>query len=93
MQDDFGIGFRAEDVTVGFKLASEIVEIINFPIEDDPYRFFDVGHGLMSASQIDDGEPAKAEPQWTVEIVAFVIRPAMSDRRRHGLKGAPFDWR
>jgi hypothetical protein len=36
-------------------------------------------NGLMSSSQIDDGQTSEAESQGTVKMVSFIIRPAMDD--------------
>ena len=86
VDDDFGIGVRAEHVPVSFQFALQFREVVDFAVEDHPDGFFLVRHGLVTARKVDDGEPAKTQAQaGPVNIVALVVRPAMDDGPGHPL--------
>jgi hypothetical protein len=54
VDDDFGIGAGAKDVTAAFKLMAEFREVIDFPVEEDLDSALGIRHGLMAAGKIDD---------------------------------------
>jgi hypothetical protein len=85
MNDDFGIGLRAEDVSVGLEYCPQLLEVVDLAVEYDPYGFCLIRHGLVSAAKIDDREPPEAEAQRTGKIEPFIVRPAMGQRSRHPL--------
>src|SRR5206468_3127031 len=74
-----------ERVAVRFELARELQEVVNFAVEHHPNGSVAVRHGLVAASQIDDGEPAKAEAEWSHDIVPLVIRASVDKGLGHHL--------
>ena len=66
-----------------FQFTPEFKEVVDFTIENDPNGFFLVRHGLMTACEIDDREPAKTEPERSGNVVPLVIRASMDERLGH----------
>jgi hypothetical protein len=62
MDQDLCIGPGPEAVTVAFELCAQFEEVIDLSVEYDPDALFGVGHGLVTALEIDDGEAPEAEP-------------------------------
>ncbi len=91
VNDDFGIGAGAEYVTSGKKVVTQLLEVIDLPIKDDPDRAILVGKGLMPGGQIDDGETAKTQAHRTGQIVAVIVGPTMGDRVGHTFQQAAGD--
>src|SRR6185295_14695565 len=91
MDNDFGIGLRAELESVPLQFALQLGEIVNLPIEHHPYRLFRIRHWLMATRKVNDGKAAKTKPQWTVKEEAFVIRSAVHDRIGHSPDCCLFD--
>src|SRR5207248_399595 len=53
---------------------------------DDDHAAILVVNRLPSSRQIDDAEPARAEPDIGVEIDAVVVRSTVADARQHAVK-------
>ena len=84
MDQHLGIGMvRAEAVSLGVEFATQFAMVIDFAVEDDPDRPVLVGHRLMAAGKIDDGQPAKAQGAVVIVPVALVVGSAVDDRRGH----------
>ncbi len=60
VDDDFGVGVRAEMVAARFERRAEMREIVDFAVEDDADRAVFVVDGLMAAAEIDDAQAAHA---------------------------------
>ena len=83
MDDHFGVGVGAKDVAALLELGAQLLEVVDFAVEDDPDRLVGIGHRLMAAGEIDDRQPPEAEADRTLHEVALVIRAAMGDRISH----------
>ena len=83
VNNDFRIGIGLEYVAEALEFLSEFFKVINLAVEDHPDGFFSIGHGLMTASQIDNRKAAEAKSEWTVEVVAFVVGASVSDSPGH----------
>src|SRR5437773_2802730 len=67
-----------------FKLRSQLTMVIDLAIEDNPDRPVFVGHGLVSARQVDNAQAAKTKPHRTQNEFTPVIGAPMTDSVRHG---------
>ena len=61
MDKHFGIAIGAEAMPGPFEPAAEVAEVIDFAVEDDPYRTVFVGQRLFAAGEVDDGQPPMAQ--------------------------------
>src|SRR5204862_3906551 len=61
----------------------EFAIVVDLAVEDDDDAAVFVVDRLPSAGQVDDAQPARAEPDVAVEIHALVVRPAVPDARQH----------
>src|SRR5215831_4681685 len=86
MDDHLRIRFGAENVAVAFQFMPEIEKVVDFTVKNNPNGFFTVRHGLMTAPQVDNREPAKTQSECPNDIVPLVIRSPVAE----GL-GHPFD--
>ena len=59
--------------------------IEDFAIEDDEMRSVFIGHGLVAAGHIDNGEAAKSEGGPRVSVITGIIGAAVADGVRHTL--------
>jgi hypothetical protein len=92
MDDDLGVGARREDVATVPKSALKIAIVVDLSVEDDVESPILVGDGLMAAVEIDDRQPANAETDRSVDVIADVVRSAVDDRRTHSPNGLGIDW-
>src|SRR5206468_2292648 len=83
VNDHFGIRLRSETVPPTLELLPELAEVVDLAVEDDPDCLPGIGHGLMASAQVNDGEPAKAEPDRTEDVVALVVRPSVNEGLGH----------
>ena len=54
VNDRFGVAFGAKDVPPRLQIFSQFLEVIDFPVEGDPYAPVFVGYGLVTRDEIDD---------------------------------------
>ena len=85
VNDDFRVGLGSEYVSETFQLTLQLWKVVDFTVENHPNGFFPIGHGLMTAREINDREPAKTEPERSGEVVTLVVRPTMGDTPGHPL--------
>ena len=84
MQQRLGIGAAMENVAFSFKLAANLLEVIDFAIEGDDDGFLVVAHRLFSGlAQVKDGQTAKAQRHAIVDELIAHIRPAMDNAIHH----------
>jgi hypothetical protein len=86
MNDHFRIGLSSEDMAARLQIPAQILVVVDFAVENDPYGFVFVAEGLVAGVQIDDGKPAKPKPDWPGAVVALVIGTAMLNGVRHRLE-------
>src|ERR1700720_2113933 len=86
MDDDFGVGLGFEDVALGEKKFTEFLIVVDFPVENDPDGAVFVRDGLVAGVEVNDGQAAEAEADWTGKIKTFVVRATMLDGIGHGLE-------
>lgn len=78
VQEDFGVGFGAEDAALGFETLPKWAVVVDFAIEADDELAVGAGHGLRGAfAEVDDGEPPMAEADALVggNPFALPVRP------------------
>ena len=61
MSDDFGVGPGGANCGRLKELLAEFLKVVDLSVEDDPDRAVFITDRLMSASYIDDAEPAHAD--------------------------------
>ena len=83
VDDDFCVRVRSENVAVPLQFTLELMEVIDFTVENHPNGFFPIRHGLMAARKVNDREPAKTESDWSGDVEPFVIRTSVGDGLGH----------
>src|ERR1700752_1925849 len=91
MNDHFRVAASAEDMAEALQFLAEFLKVIDLAIKNDPRRPFLVRHRLVAAFEIYDREPSKAKPQRAIEIIALIIRTAMTHGPRHDLHFSPLN--
>ena len=85
VEDGFGVGAVGVAVSGLFEGGTQAGVIEDFAVEDDEVGVILIGHGLMAAGDVDDGEAAETEGGPGVAVVAEIIGAAMADGVRHTL--------
>src|SRR5262245_60282120 len=88
MDDDFGVGIRAELMAAREQPPAQFGKIVNLAVEDYPDRAVFVGDWLMARGQVNDRKPPHSQRDVVLEIKAFVVRAAMPNGRRHRARGS-----
>jgi hypothetical protein len=83
VHDDFCVGVCAEAVTERRELGSQLGEVANLSVEDDPHRRVFVGDGLTASGEIDDAQTATSEADALIDVEAVSIGASMDERCRH----------
>ena len=89
MDDDLGIAARAKDMAERSEFGHQRLEIIDLAVEDDANRTILVVERLIAAREIDDGEPAVAEPDARPIVETVAVGAAMGENVGHTSKQAP----
>jgi len=76
----------AKCVSLLLQPLSQLLEIVDLPIEDHPKPSVLVVHGLAAGFEIDDTEPSDAQVHFSVRIKPFFIRAPVNDGVRHPLE-------
>ena len=63
---------------------AEAPVVVDLAVEDDPDRAILVRHGLLAAVEVDDAQPAHAEPHAVAEVDALLVGSSMGHRPAHG---------
>ena len=92
VNDHFGIRASTEHMASGQEIVTEFLEVIDFPIKDNPDGPILIRQRLMTRCQIDDGKTAKAQAHWAGPVVAFIVRTTMRDGVGHSFQQAAGDW-
>src|SRR5262245_43190043 len=85
VNDGLGVGLRPELVSAALELGAQLLEVVDLTVEDDPDGLLGVGHWLMAAGQVDDGESTEAQPYRAVQVMALVVGTPVDDSRGHRL--------
>ena len=85
VEDGFGVGAVGVAVSGLEEGGAEIGVIEDFAVEDDEMGRIFIGHGLVAAGDIDDGETAESEGGPGVAVVTGIIGAAVADGVRHTL--------
>jgi hypothetical protein len=83
VNQDFGVGVRAENVTASFEAATQFLIVINFAVEDNVDGFVFVGQWLSAAFEIDDRQTAMDKTDAASSKSAFTVRSAMRNSIPH----------
>src|SRR5208282_1713026 len=80
VHDRLGVASGAEAVAARAQLAAERLEIVDLAVEHDGDAAVLVVERLRAARDIDDGEPAMAEAQARLEVIAGAVGTAVAER-------------
>ena len=86
VEDGFGVGASSVAVAGLFEGGAEVGVVEDFAVENDEEGGVLIGHGLVAAGYVDDGEAAEAEGGVGVAVVTGVIGAAVADGVRHALE-------
>ena len=89
MDDDFGVGMGSEPVAAAFELGAQRRKVVDLAVEDDPHRAVLVRQRLLPRGDVDDAQPAVAEPDAVAEEEAVGIGPAMRDAVASSRESSP----
>src|ERR1035441_2568295 len=85
VEDSFGIGASGVAVAGLFQGGAEGGVIEDFAVEDDKLRRVFIGHRLVAARDIDNGEASEPEGGPRVAVITGIIGAAVADGVRHAL--------
>jgi hypothetical protein len=88
MRQQLSVASGAEDVPACLETGPQAGMIEQFAVEDSPYCFRLIGHGLLPADGIDDCETGGCHVRRTIAAKATLVRTAVLDRADHPLQGA-----
>src|SRR3989442_9732256 len=86
MNDRLGVAPGAVVMAACLEPGPERRVVVNLAVVDDPARFVLVGHGLLPAGDVDDGEPPVAEADRPLRPEALAVRPSMTEHVTHALE-------
>jgi predicted component of type VI protein secretion system len=89
VDDDFGVGFGFEAMAERFKLAAQLLEVVDLTVVGQPDRARSVRHRFVAGRrEVDDREAAVSKRHAVTagrlgDVDALVVGPAMLDSREH----------
>ena len=86
--NSFGVAVSVKGVAELFQLRAQLEIVVDFAIEDDPRRAICVVNRLLSALEVNDGEPPHRQPDPVLKIKTVFVRPAMAYCLAHARKQA-----
>jgi hypothetical protein len=84
VNDDFSIRIASENVSAGFELGAEFLEVIYLAVTHGPHGLVLVGNGLVPAFEINDAEAAHADCYSIGTIVPMIVRSPVNHDLSHG---------
>src|SRR3989442_13624786 len=93
VDDRFGVTVGIKAMAATFEFFFEFSIVVNLAVVDDPRRSIRVVNRLLSALQINDGQPPHGQPNAVVEIKTILIRTSMPDRVVHSRKDVAINLR
>src|SRR5262245_38185291 len=66
-----------------FQSGTQVAVVIDFAVENNPYRSVFIRHRLMSAAQVHNGQTTVSQPDAAIQVQAGVIRPSMCQSVAH----------
>jgi len=84
VEDDLAVRSRLEASAPRLQSRPELHEIVDFTIGDQGEALVD--HGLVSTTDVDDGQPRVGEAQRPGQVDAHVVGTAMGESRCHATK-------
>jgi hypothetical protein len=83
VDQDFGVGVRAEDVTASFQASTQCPIVVDFAVENDVDGFVFVGQWLSAAFEIDDRQSTMNKTNAASSKSAFTVRSTMRNGIPH----------
>ena len=92
VDDDLGVALGAEHVPEGQQLGYELLIVVNLAVEDDNDAAVFVVERLLSGRHVDDRQPAMAQTDARLDVIATLVRAAMMLRFVHSREGFARDY-
>src|SRR6266542_4594825 len=73
-----------EAVAPALQERSQLAEVVDLPVEDEPDRLVLVRHRLAAADRVDDRQAGHPEPETGLDVEALSIGAAVLEQRQHG---------
>jgi hypothetical protein len=86
MDEHLGVPVRPERVAGTLEVAAQLLVVVDLAVLDDRARAVLVRDRLVAGLEVDDREPSRREADPAVHVDAGRVRPAMDERRAHGLE-------
>ena len=83
MNNRFCIAIRVKPMAQLFQFLAELQVVINLAIENDPRRPVLIGDWLLTTLDVDDRQPANAEPYAPIDVESILIGTSMADGFAH----------
>src|SRR6185312_6944533 len=77
MDDHLGVAPCAEAVAGTLEFRNQLLEIVDFAVENDCDRMVLVEHRLLAMGDVDNGEPAVTKADAAIDVESRSVRPAM----------------
>ena len=91
MNNDLGVGPGPELVTGFLQLVAQLDEIVDLAVEHDLNRSVFIANRLPAAADVDDAQPAMAQPDLPIHQLALAVRATMTDGLVHPAQGSPIN--
>ena len=69
------------------EIPPQLSVVVNLAVEDDPYRFIFICHGLMAGIQVDDAQTAHADGAALFYAIACIVGTPVPDLIAHYAHG------
>ena len=86
MEDGLGVAAAVVSVAAGFQPRAQRGMVVDLAVEDDPDRAILVGHRLMPATHVHDGQAPMSEPHGAVDEQALAVGAAVTKNVPHPLE-------
>jgi hypothetical protein len=80
------VASRHKSMPLSFQFTPQFPVVVYFAVEDHPDGSVFVGHGLMSATEIDDTEAAHTQSHTGSLIVPFIVGAAVGQKTGHPME-------
>src|SRR5262249_53419749 len=77
MDQRLSIALRVEVMAATYQARTQLLVVVDLPVEDDPDRAVFVPNGLMPRREVDDAQPSHSDGGAIVCVHSNVIRSAM----------------
>lgn len=86
VDDDLGVGMGAKAVAERFEFGHQFLEVVDFAVEHDHDRAILIEQRLLAGGQINDRQPAVAQPHSLFQVQSALVGATMKLRFIHAMQ-------